>query len=56
LYLQALLKRNGDLTPATSEQASILALVSKINTVLDNLTITPGTFEAAVSTDFTLRL
>ena len=46
---QALLKRNGDLTPSTNEQASILALMTKINTVLDNLTITPGNFDAAVS-------
>lgn len=49
---QALLKRNGDLTPTTNEQAAILALVSKINTVLDNLTITPGNFDAAVSVIF----
>ncbi|XP_052214278.1 interleukin enhancer-binding factor 2 homolog [Dreissena polymorpha] len=43
----ALLKRNGDLTPSTNEQASVLNLVSKINTVLDSLTITPGNFDAA---------
>lgn len=53
---KALLKRNGDLTPATSEQASILALVSKVNTVLDSLTITPGNFEAAVRLLFLLYL
>ncbi|XP_052782091.1 interleukin enhancer-binding factor 2 homolog isoform X1 [Mya arenaria] len=44
---QALLKRNGDLTPSTTEQASILNLVTKINTVLDSVTITPGNFDAA---------
>jgi interleukin enhancer-binding factor 2 len=48
VLFQALLKRNGDLTPSTNEQAAILALVSKINTVLDSLTITPGNFDAAV--------
>ena len=48
-FLQALLKRNSDLTPSTHEQASILALVTKIQGVLDNLSITPGSFDAAVS-------
>ena len=48
-FSQALLKRNTDLTPTTQEQASILALVTKIQGVLDNLSITPGSFDAAVS-------
>ena len=43
------MKRNTDLTPSTQEQAAILALVTKIQGVLDNLSISPGSFDAAVS-------
>ena len=47
-YYKALLKRHTDLTPSSAEQASILALVTKVQGILDNLVIAPAGFEAAV--------
>ncbi|CAH2062165.1 unnamed protein product, partial [Iphiclides podalirius] len=43
---QALLKRHAELCPTPSEQAAVLSLVTKLQTVLDNLVVAPGDFVA----------
>ena len=50
--LQALMKRNTDLTPSQTEQTAITNLVNKIQAVLDGLIVSPGNFEACVSATF----
>lgn len=47
--MQALLKRNADLSPTPAEQAAVLNLVTKIQAVMDNLIVDPGNFDACVS-------
>jgi len=42
----ALLKRNQDLTPPANEQTQLLNLVTKVQTVLDNIVLAPGDFDA----------
>nr|QBH73933.1 interleukin enhancer binding factor [Embidopsocus sp. OG3341] len=45
-FTNALMQRNTDLTPKPQEQTAILNLVNKIQGVLDNLVVAPGSFES----------
>jgi len=47
-FTQALLKRNGDLSPTPQEQASVRNLVTKIQAVIDELIVNPGSFDAFI--------
>ncbi|CAG2109537.1 unnamed protein product [Medioppia subpectinata] len=44
----AILARNADLTPTPEEQTNIINMVSKVQIVLENITLNPGTFDACV--------
>jgi len=46
--IKALVKRAQELTPGAQEQSAVLNLVTKIQSVLDNLVVAPTLFEAAV--------
>jgi len=46
IFTDALVKRNQDLTPSQAEQTSLSNLVTKIQTVLDGLIVSPGSFDA----------
>jgi len=46
--LQALVKRNQDLSPSATEQTAVTALVNKLQTAIDALIVAPNTFESAV--------
>ncbi|RVE40288.1 hypothetical protein evm_015062 [Chilo suppressalis] len=43
---QALLKRHAELCPTPAEQSAVLSLVTKLQSVLDNLVVAPGDFAA----------
>uniref|UniRef100_A0A2A4K8R2 DZF domain-containing protein n=1 Tax=Heliothis virescens TaxID=7102 RepID=A0A2A4K8R2_HELVI len=43
---QALLKRHAELCPTPAEQSAVLSLITKLQTVLDNLVVAPGDFAA----------
>lgn len=51
-FTMALLKKNSDMCPTPKEQTSILDLVVKLQSVLDNLIVAPGSFEACVNERF----
>ncbi|XP_054156054.1 interleukin enhancer-binding factor 2 homolog [Oppia nitens] len=42
----AILARNTELTPTPEEQTNIINMVSKVQMVLENITLSPGTFDA----------
>lgn len=42
----ALVKRSQDLTPTSNEQTQLLNLITKIQNILDNITVSPGDFDA----------
>lgn len=48
-FTNALMQRNADLTPKPHERTAILNLVNKIQAVLENLVVAPGSFESCVS-------
>jgi interleukin enhancer-binding factor 2 len=52
IYIKALLKRNQDLTPCPTDTTNLLNLVTKTQTVLDNLVLSPTEFEACVNIIF----
>lgn len=51
ILIQAILARNTDLTPTPDENANIINLVTKVQTVLENITLSPGGFDACVRVD-----
>jgi hypothetical protein len=50
--LKAIMKRNLDMSPNSNDNAQLLNLINKIQTVLDNLVVSPGDFDACVCTYF----
>ncbi|KAI1289649.1 Interleukin enhancer-binding factor 2 -like protein [Halotydeus destructor] len=45
---QAVLKRNGELTPSPTDQAELVNLLSKVQIVLENLALSAASFKACV--------
>lgn len=48
-FCQALLKRVQVLTPSPEDHSALLGVVTKIQSILDNIIISPGKTEVSVS-------
>jgi len=46
------MKRNLEMSPNSNDNAQLLNLINKIQTILDNLVVSPGEFDACVCAYF----
>jgi hypothetical protein len=43
------MQRNLEMSPNSNDNSQLLSLINKIQTILDNLVVSPGDFDACVS-------